>query len=60
MELKLKDIVDKHKNKMCFIACHGPSLEKYKDAIQGMQASKKALRLSTKDTSKIKPVKKYF
>ena len=47
MELKLKDIVDKHKDEMCFIACHGPSLEKYKDAVQGMQASNKAIRLST-------------
>ena len=46
-KLKFEDILDKHKDSPCVIACHGPSLDQHKHQIQTLQETGEILRLST-------------
>jgi len=46
MKLKIADIIDKHKNTPCFIACHGPSLNKHKKELISARKQEKILRFS--------------
>lgn len=46
-KLKFQDILDKHKNTPCVVACHGPSLDSHKQKIENLQKEGKLLRLST-------------
>ncbi len=39
MRIVYKDIIDKHRDVPCVIACHGPSLDAHKDKIQALQKS---------------------
>jgi hypothetical protein len=45
-QLKISDIIDKHKGEPCFIACHGPSLNQYKRELVSARKEGKILRLS--------------
>ena len=49
MELKYKDIINKHKNKPCVVTLHGPSLNNHKDQIEILQREKKILRISVNE-----------
>ena len=46
MQLKISDVIDKHKDEPCFVACHGPSLNQHKDALISARQEKKILRFS--------------
>jgi len=46
MRLKFTDIVDKHKNQACVVACHGPSLNLHKEKIIELQNKNKIIRFS--------------
>ena len=46
MQLKIGDVIDKHKGEPCFIACHGPSLNQCKDTLISARQEKKILRFS--------------
>ena len=46
MQLVLKDIIDKHRDSACFIACHGPSLNKHKKELVSARQRGDILRFS--------------
>ena len=46
MKAIYKDIVNKHKNRPCVVACHGPSLDQQKNKIEYLQSQNKILRIS--------------
>ena len=46
MKLKYEDLIFKHENKPCVVACHGPSLDISKNQIENLQAQDKILRIS--------------
>ena len=46
MQLGIGDIIDRHKEQPCFIACHGPSLNQYKEELISARKDNKILRLS--------------
>ena len=49
MKLLYKDIINKHKNKPCVVACHGPSLNGTKEQIENLQKDKALLRFSVNE-----------
>jgi len=49
MKLKYEDIINKHKNKPCVVALHGPSLNNHKNQIETLQKEKKILRVSVNE-----------
>ena len=58
MKLTYEDLVDKHKNKPCVVALHGPSISPYIEKIEKLQAKNEILRISTNewfDFFKVKP-----
>lgn len=46
MKLTYENIMSRHKNKPCVVACHGPSLDLYKNRIEALQREKKIIRIS--------------
>ena len=46
MQLQIKDIIDRHKDEPCFIACHGPSLNDNKDKLVLARENGKIIRFS--------------
>ena len=46
MKLAYKDILSKHKDKPCVVACHGPSLDAHKNKIEELQREKGIIRIS--------------
>ena len=49
MKLKYEDIINKHKNRPCVVALHGPSLTPYIEKIQELQVQEDYLRISVNE-----------
>lgn len=49
MKLNYKDIINKHKDKPCVVAMHGPSLNSVLDKIEQKQKAKEVIRISTNE-----------
>jgi len=49
MKLNFEDIVNKHKDKPCVIALHGPSIDEHIDTIEALQKEDKAIRFSVNE-----------
>ncbi len=49
MRIAYKDIIGKHRDVPCVIACHGPSLDMFKGRIESLQKDKSLLRFSVNE-----------
>jgi len=49
MRLEYKDIINKHKNKPCVVALHGPSIDKHIDKIEQLQKEDEIIRISVNE-----------
>jgi|TARA_R110002020_G_scaffold79757_2_gene199523 hypothetical protein len=49
MKLNFEDIIDKHKDKPCVIALHGPSIDEHIESIEKLQKEDKVIRFSVNE-----------